>query len=173
MSEGFSNKQKVGFGLGIGFLVLILLIIVVLGLFGYLTIVPAEEPTCPSCPEQTCPVAKLAAVPVAQPKSDVGSLDTNPPPTAFTAANGTKYVLTTARRCSMIAGAPDGLMMQEMIDNCATTTKLDGVSPCLGILQQRDADGAKIFFGCVATEPTTEPVPEGHATWIVESELTM
>ena len=168
MPEGLSNKQKVGFGLGIGFLVLILVVIVVLALFGYLTIVPAEEPTCP---EQTCPVAKLASAPVAQPKPDVGSLDTNPPPTAFTAANGTKYLLTTSRRCSMIAGAPDGSMVQEIIDNCATTTKLDGKSPCLGILQQRDADGAKIFFGCVATEPTTEPVPEGHVTWIVESEM--
>ncbi len=84
-----------------------------------------------------------------------------------TTANGAQFKRSSDVQCYSTTSAPTGSTLDEILNNCATTTKLGGISPCLGV-QQR-ADGS--FSGCI--DVYNSPAYYGNVSWLKVSEPTI
>lgn len=129
--------------------------------------------TTPAASSTPAAPAPVPVVPAPAP-APVAPVVPNPvqPSNTMQAANGTKFVLSQSRMCTMTTGPPEGGTLQELISNCATTTRLGGHTQCLGIQVYRDQNGVKNFAGCLSTAPASQygGIGAGFENWILESE---
>jgi hypothetical protein len=132
----------------------------------------APAPVSPTVPAPTvAPPPPAPAAPPPPPPAPVVPNPVEPADTMF-AANGTKFVLSKTRMCNMSTGAPQGSNLQELISNCATTTKLGGHSQCVGIQVSKDQFGVSRYWGCLSTAPGSQygGISSSTDSWIMESQ---